>query len=378
VSPLYDAVVIGAGPAGSAAAAILARRARNVLMLEKDRFPRHKVCGEFLSSGASFALDRLGVRDVIAACRPESIGRGLLHLPGGAQIPFPLSSPAIGISRFALDDLLARNAQDAGADMRFETRVVSVERRQSEFALRLAGSASEEIRTGFVVGAWGRWDAIDRTLARGFLTSRRRFAGWSRDYLGDTSRLEGLVQLFVFPGGYCGLSRVEGGAANLAGVVSEQIRARRGGGWEAVVAHARRFSPALDQELAPLSPGPVGFRGTGPVFFTSKPPSEDGILMVGDAAGVIDPFSGEGQATALASGILAADTIERSLAGELAASEVAPAYARTWKRRFTNRFAWSRLLRHLMLTPSMGAIAARLAGERLVSLALKNLSVERG
>jgi flavin-dependent dehydrogenase len=95
--------------------------------------------------------------------------------------------------------------------------------------------------------------------------------------------------------------------------------------------------------------------------------------MAGDAAGVIDPFSGEGQATALASGILSADTIERSLAGELAASEVAPAYARTWKRRFANRFAWSRLLRHLMLTPSIGSLAARVAGERIVHTALRAL-----
>ncbi|HEY6930072.1 MAG TPA: NAD(P)/FAD-dependent oxidoreductase [Thermoanaerobaculia bacterium] len=377
MSPLFDAVVVGAGPAGSAAATILARRRRKVLLLEKDRFPRHKVCGEFLSSSAWAALDRLGVREAIAACRPESIGRGLLHLPGGARIPFALSSPAIGISRFALDDLLARHARDAGAETRFETRVLSVERREREFAVRLANSPHEEIRTGFVVGAWGRWDAMDRALARGFLSSRQRFVGWSRDYCGDTSRLERLVQLFVFPGGYCGLSRVEEETANLAGVVSEEVRLRVGGGWEAVVAHATRFSPALDGELARLSPGPVGFRGTGPVFFTSKPPAEDGILMAGDAAGVIDPFSGEGQATALASGILAADTIERSLAGELAASEVASAYANAWKNRFASRFAWSRLFRHLMLTPSVGAIAARLAGERLVSLALKNLSAGR-
>src|SRR5207237_5725359 len=156
-----------------------------------------------------------------------------------------------------------------------------------------------------------------RALERSFLSRRSRFFGWSRDYAAGTSFLQGEVRLYVFGGGYCGLSRVEGGAINLAGIVSESARGRAGRGWEALLERARRGNRALDADLAKLSPGPIGFLGTGPVFFTAKPPTEDGILMAGDAAGVLDPFSGEGQSAALASGILAAETAERLLAGEL-------------------------------------------------------------
>src|SRR6185503_3281819 len=99
-------------------------------------------------------------------------------------------------------------------------------------------------------------------------------------------------------------SRVEGEGVNLAGVVSERVLRGEKDRWEGVLARARESNRALDAALAPLAPGPTGFLGVGPVFFTAKPPSEDGILMAGDAAGVIDPFSGEGQATAFASGIL--------------------------------------------------------------------------
>lgn len=153
---------------------------------------------------------------------------------------------------------------------------------------------------------------------------------------------------------------------NLAGVVSESVWKEAGGGWIGVLEKARRGNAALDSDLAKLEPGPIGFLGTGPVFFTRKPPTENGLLMAGDAAGVIDPFSGEGQAAALASGILAAETAERLLCGELSPAGCARAYTEAWRRRFARRFAWSAAFRRLILSRPIGAIAGRIAGERLV------------
>ena len=367
----FDAVVVGAGPAGSAAATILASLQRRVLLLEKDVFPRHKVCGEFLSADALPSLERLGVREVIESVTPERMTRGALHFPGAAAVPFLLPHAALGISRFRLDDLLARRAQGAGADVRFNARVLAARPDRSGFRVRLVERQEEsDVLARAVIGAWGRWDALDRALERNFLGRRSRYFGWSRDYGGETAFLENEVRLYLFAGGYCGLSRVEGGAVNLAGVVSEKIRTRSGRGWDAVVDRARRGNRALDADLAKLTAGPVGFLGTGPVFFTAKPPTEDGILMAGDAAGVLDPFSGEGQAAALASGILAAEAAERLLSGELSREECARAYSEAWRRRFARRFAWSAAFRRLMLNRRIGAIAGRIAGKRLVRFAI--------
>jgi menaquinone-9 beta-reductase len=372
--PQFDSVVIGAGPAGSAAATLLARTGRRVLLIEKDRFPRNKVCGEFLSAQALPLLERLGVAREIEACGPEEIHAGRLELRGGRSVAFRLGKPALGLSRYRLDHLLATHAQVSGAQVSFGTRVLSASPQNGGFRIRYVTEAHEsEVRAAAVIGAWGRWDALDRNLGRRFLGDRARYFGWSRDYENDPA-LAGEVRLYAFRGGYCGLSRVEGGAVNLAGVVSASWYERLGNSWDAVMVHARRENPALDADLSNLSPGPIGFLGTGPVFFTRKPCVERGILMAGDAAGFLDPFSGQGQTMALASGMLAAETIERALGGEIPFEALPRAYTRAWRLRFAGRFGWSRILRRLMLRPSLSALGARLAGDQLVSLALKRLA----
>jgi flavin-dependent dehydrogenase len=373
----WDVLVVGAGPAGSAAAAVLASRGARVLLVEKDRFPRSKVCGEFLAAEALASIDRIGARGAIEAALPERIEEGSLHLSNGASVPFRLPAPALGISRRVLDALLAERAAALGARVRFETRVRAIEGSLRErFRVRLqagaGGTGEEETDARVVVGAWGRWDALDRSLDRRFLR-RPRYFGWNRGFEGGAPLLAGRVRLYLYPGGYCGLSRVEGEEVNLAGVVSEAVHRRLNGGWDAVLLHARASNPALDRDLAALSPGPRGFLGTVPVIFAAKPPVENGVLMVGDAAGVLDPFSGQGQAAALASGILAADTASEFLEGRVSPAGLLEAYGRAWRARFSRGFAWSAVMRSLILGTRLGSAAARIAGEPIVRFGMRKL-----
>ena len=366
---MYDVVVIGAGPAGSAAAGLLAGGGRRVLVLDKDRFPRRKVCGEFLSAQAAAQLGELGLRAEIER-DAERIHRGALFLPGGEEIAFRLPGEALGVSRAGLDERLARWAEERGAEVRFGARARGVVDR---FRVRVAqGPREEEIETRCVVGAWGRWDALDRERRGGGEGRGRRFLAWSRGY-GPSESFAGRVALYLFPGGYCGLSRVEGGRVHLAGIVDDATHRAMPHGWEAVLAHARASNVALDRALDGLVPA-SDFRGAGPVYLAAKPPVERGVLMVGDSAGVLDPFSGQGIACALSSGILAARTLEAALAGAVPLSRAARAYADAWKRRFRSRFGWSAVFRALVLRARFAESAARWAGPRLVRSALQRLS----
>jgi flavin-dependent dehydrogenase len=371
-----DAAVVGAGPAGSAAAARLAAAGARVVLIEKDAFPRRKVCGEFLAPDGIAALEDLGALDAVVAAGAERIDSGRIHVPGAAPVTFRLHGPALGISRFVFDELLARRAAAAGARLLTGARVLGVEGSpEKEFRLRISESETTfELGAKIVIGAWGRWDVLDRSLDRRFLSRAGRFFGWNVELEGDSRFLEGEVRLYLFAGGYCGLSRVEGGRVNLAGVISESVRRSLPPGWPAVVEHARQENEVLARDIGSLRPGRDGFLGTGPVFFTAKPPVERGMLMAGDAAGVIDPFSGQGQSSALGSGILAGDTAALALSGGIALARLPRVYAAEWRRRFGPRFAWSALFRRMMLNPGLGSAAARFAGRPIVELAMRKVA----
>jgi flavin-dependent dehydrogenase len=381
LSGAWDTVVVGAGPAGSSAGAVLAGAGRRVIVIEKDRFPRRKVCGEFLSGAARESLARLDVLATVAA-EAAPIERGSICLPGGRAVAFDLPARGFGISRARLDDLLAERAARLGAEVRFGARVLSIAPGtdgSSRVRVAVPGEPEETLRARAVVGAWGRWDALDRKLDRAFLARRGRFLGWSLDHDAPGRAPSREVRLYLFPGGYCGLSPIEEGVIHLAGVISERARRRLAPGWEAVVDHARRGNRALDRDLAGLEPrgGPGEFLGTGSIFFTGKAPVEDGALMAGDAAGVIDPFLGEGMAAALASGILAGETIARGLGGEFSIEAAGRVYAQAWRRGFSSRLRWGATLRGFMLHPIAAALAARLAGEGLTRAALTRLAEGR-
>jgi menaquinone-9 beta-reductase len=372
-----DVVVIGAGPAGSSAAGMLASRGLGVVILEREHFPRRKVCGEFLSAAALRELGRLdsGLREDLEA-RGESVDRGAVHASSGREVDFQLPEQGLGLSRETLDARLARWARERGAELRFGARVRGLRRTGEGFRVRYSELGDpREIEARAVVGAWGRWDALDRVWDRNVETGRR-FLAWSRVYE-PCEVLAGHVDLFLFPGGYCGLCRIESGAVQLAGIVEEALQRKLsrsyGAGWGAVLAFARRSNAALDHVLENLTPE-SDFRGAGPVYLAAKPPVKDGVLMAGDTAGVLDPFSGQGIALALSSGRLAARTLTRAFAEAMPLERVEADYSAAWKHRFASRFHWSTLFRSVVQRPALADRAARWVGPGLVRSALHRLA----
>jgi len=369
VTEKFDVAIVGAGPAGTCAARTLAADGFSVAVFEKDVFPRRKVCGEFLSAAGLRQLHRWNLAGEIERAGAESIAEGGFFPSNGRSRSFALPEPGVGISRSLLDTILAKHAEAQGAGLLFSHEVVGLEgdlTRGFTIAARCPGGV-RHFSARAALSAWGRWSPLDLSFGREFASRKvDRFFGWGQHFTGDSRHLAGRVHLYFFAGGYCGLSRVENATVNFAGVVSEGELRKAGGGWDRFTARLREGHKTLSEHLAPLS-AEGEILGSQTVLFEKHSAAFRNVLAVGDSAGVRDPFTGDGQASAMSCGILAARHVADFLRGRLSATVLLERYQAAWSRRLGPRFGWDALFRRVILSPRLQRLALPLA-RPLVSL----------
>jgi len=340
-----DVAIVGAGPGGSTLAALLARGGRSVALIDRDTFPRDKLCGEFLSYDALPIIEALGVNldtaPAIDRCRIRSRHR---------SYEFPLPHAARGVSRMLLDDALLRCAVASGAQP-VTALATNVSRDQ-------VATEAGVIHARVVVGAWGRWGRFDQQLERAFVRDRtHRNFGFKRHYRGAGA--EGVIELYSFASGYLGVNDVEDGVTNICGLVHARRLQGHKGRWDAFVDVIRREEPPLDEMYARYAPAQDGFLSSEPVIFRSRSAVEEGIFMIGDASGVIDPLTGNGMAMALQSAVVAMPFIVEALSGG-DRTRAEAAYRARHAEIFGRRIAWSRRVASLLSRPVLLDQALRL------------------
>jgi flavin-dependent dehydrogenase len=350
-----DVVIIGAGPAGSTLAALLAQRGVPVALIERDSFPRDKVCGEFLSYDALPILDRLDLTTELDRRGAPSITRCRV-VGRKTNYEFDLPQAARGVSRMLLDDLIFRRALALGAEDWSgwtATRVTS-----GQVDIERAGE-KKTFTAKVVVGAWGRWGRFDTQLGRGFIRDQRhRNFGFKRHYRSPTP-LAGAIELYSFRRGYLGVSPVEGGITNICGLVHSTRLSGLKGRWDAFVSSIRAEEPSLERLYGANEPAQDQFLSSEPVIFRARSAVERGILMIGDASGVIDPLTGNGMAMAIQSALLAAPTVT-AVAGNSDRRPAEDAYRAAHHQFFASRIRWSRQVAKLLSHPALLESAMRL------------------
>ena len=350
-----DAVVIGAGPGGSAAARALAAAGWKTVILERRAVPRHKVCGEFLSPEAGATLRELGLADAVNGCSPVRIGRVRLCAAGGKPLDVPLPAGALGIGRHELDRALLDGARQAGADVREGTVALRIRREGGVYAVETRRSGMEEtIRARVVIGAWGAG-------ARKALKDPRAARPPASRLLGVKAHFEGIpigpvTELYAFRGGYLGLSPVPGGRVNAAALLDP--RAFGGGAPSAAawIAAAARRHPGLAGRLdgARLVPGTEA--AVSPVALDRRPLAWADVPLVGDAALRIPPLCGDGMSIALRSGLVCARLADRHLRGGMTEEAWRREYERFFRRECAGALRLGLLLQTVLGRPG----AARL------------------
>lgn len=352
---MYDAIVIGGGLAGCSAAIQMAEQGYRVLLLEKGTYPKHKLCGEFLSPEVQASFERLGVLQAVQAAGAHSIERTHLTAPNGASFRSPLPGTALGLSRYRLDHLLFEHACACGADGRDGTRVRAVSGSLDEGFVVETGGATFEGRVLF--GAYGRRGVLDRTLNRSFLHEYSPYVAFKAHYTGIACSDQ--IELHAFPGGYCGLARIEDGRVNVCWISHEEELKAAGGTPEAMIERALVKNDALGRRLERGQRLSDSFLAVSQVSLSRKSMFENDICMIGDTAGMIAPLCGDGMAMALRSAELAVPPAADFLDGRCSAETFQQHYADAWDRAFRTRMRLGRWIHGSAFRPGFAAAVVR-------------------
>ena len=334
---MIDVLIVGGGLAGLVNAIHLSKAGIKVLVLEKNGFPKHKVCGEYISQEVLPYLDQLGIYPFQVGA--TTINQFLLSNPKGQQASTELPLGGFGISRYQLDNLLYKTALAHGCVV-VKTTVEKIDFLGQHFKVSTRGG--KDYFATFVIGAYGKRAALDMHLNRKFIQQKTPFLAVKSHYTGEFPN--DLVALHNFEGGYCGVSKVENGLINVCYLAHyKTFKAYRN--IETFQREVLGKNPHLNRLFGTIKmafPKPLSI---SQISFAPKERVQNHVLMSGDTAGMIHPLCGNGMGMAIHSAkILSELLVQFFNRPSFHRQDLERQYKQEWKRTFQKRLAAGRFL----------------------------------
>ncbi len=339
----YDAAIIGGGLAGLSLSILLRRKGFNVVLFEKESYPFHKVCGEYISMESWDFVESLGLP--LSSMELPVIKKLTVTAPDGTILQAPLPLGGFGISRFLLDHELKKIAVANGVRVLEDCKVNDVHFKNEVFTIT---SAAGELNSKTCCGTFGKRSNLDIRWKRSFILSRNSKLN---NYIGIKYHIRAdlpadTISLHNFEHGYCGVSKIEDGKYCLCYLTNAYNLNRNDHSiplLEEQVLFRNRHLAALFAGSERLFDSPVTI---SQVSFSTKEQVYRHVLLLGDAAGMITPLCGNGMSMALHSSKIAAGYVADFLNGAIRRSQMEAGYTSTWKKTFSTRIKAGMVIQH--------------------------------
>ncbi|HEX2532126.1 MAG TPA: NAD(P)/FAD-dependent oxidoreductase [Chitinophagaceae bacterium] len=340
-----DVLIIGGGLAGLSLSVQLAHAGFSVVLAEKEHYPFHKVCGEYISYESWPFLQSLGVP--LEQWGLPLIRRLLLTAPDGGRFTTQLPLGGFGVSRHRLDSTLAGLARAAGVQLLEGVKAEAVQAGESGYAVRLRHAGGvQDVQARVCAGSFGKRSNLDVQWKRPFaLPARSKGSNFvAVKYHVRVPWPEDVIGLHNFAGGYCGISRIEEGLCCLCYLTTAGSLQAAGNSVPRLEKNALRANPHLDRIFREAETVPSFPLTISQVSFRKKSLVEQGVLLLGDAAGMITPLCGNGMSMALHGSKILGRLIPELLEERMSRPELEAAYTRQWKKAFGSRLLAGRWL----------------------------------
>ncbi|MCO4293549.1 FAD-dependent oxidoreductase [Solitalea sp. MAHUQ-68] len=370
----FEVAIIGGGLAGLGLAIQLSKAGHRVILFEKEQYPFHKVCGEYISMESWDFLESLGIP--LDEMKLPRITR--LHISdcNGRVLQQKLNPGGFGISRYTLDDQLAAIAKLHGTELMQGVKVSDIQFENDQHYLK---TSSGDFTAKVVCGAWGKRSNLDIKLKRPFIENTKLK---TRQYIGVKYHVKldfpkDLIELHNFEDGYCGISAVDNNRFCLCYLTTAQQLQQNQNNIKRLEDRVLKKNPLLDNYFSNadfLYEEPLAI---SQISFARKQAVEDYIFMAGDSAGMITPLCGNGMSMALHASKLLNIVLTDYLNGSISRTQAEKQYDQLWRENFSTRLSAGRVFQKLFGNPTVTNLTLK-SLSHLPALASKLIDLTHG